>query len=170
MTRRFCDVEELGPDHRVDEFDCGSDAQTVWLREHALQSQASRMSKVYVVKRLADDRVVGYHALSTGAVLHTDAPTRVAKGTGRFPIPVIVLTRLGVDLSEQSQGLGRALVKDALTRVNAAADIIGVRALLIHAEDEQARDFYGQIAKFDPSPSDPLHLLLLLKDLRRALG
>lgn len=170
MTRRFGEVEQLTPDHRLGDFDCGSDAQTAWLHEYALQSQAGGMAKVYVLRRLADDRVVGYYALSTGAVLHADAPARLTKGTGRYPVPVIVLTRLGVDSSEQGQGLGRALVKDAFLRVNTAADIIGVRALLIHANDEQARAFYRRIASFDPSPTDPLHLLLLLKDLRRAIG
>lgn len=85
-------------------------------------------------------------------------------------MPVIILTRLGVDLSEQGRGLGRALVVDALRRVDSAADIVGIRALLIHAEDEGAKDFYMNLAEFEESPTDPLHLFLLIKDLRRALG
>src|SRR5262245_10034222 len=100
------------------------------------------MSFVYVVRRLDDDQVVGFHALATGSVMPEEAPERVTKGTGQYDVPVIVLTRLGVDLSAQRRGLGTALVIDALRRVAAAADQIGVRALLIHAEDDRARDFY----------------------------
>ena len=98
-----------------------------------------------------------------------EAPQRVKKGTGRYPIPVIILTRLGADVSEQGHGLGRALLAGALRRVAGAADQIGVRALLIHCEDERARSFSLHHAEFDPSPTDPLHLVLLIKDLRRAL-
>jgi len=85
-------------------------------------------------------------------------------------VPVILLTRLAVDTSAQGRKIGRALVLDALARVNAAADDIGVRALLIHAKDEEARAFYMHLAEFEPSPTDPLHLFLLMKDLRKALG
>jgi GNAT superfamily N-acetyltransferase len=91
------------------------------------------------------------------------------KGVGRYPISLIVLTRLGVDLSEQGQGLGGSLLVDALQRVNGAADIVGVRALLIHTANERARDFYLGLAEFEASPTDPLHLFLLIKDLRRSL-
>lgn len=170
MARRFSGVEELAAHHRVAEFDCGSDPQTTWLRDHALQSHASRMAKVYVVTRLADGAVIGYYALSTGAVLHPEAPPRITRGAGRCPVPVVILARLGVDLSEQGQGIGRALVKDAFMRVNAAADIVGVRALLIHAEDDRAAELYTRLAAFERSPTDPLHLMLLIKDLRRSLG
>ncbi len=105
-----------------------------------------------------------------GSVEPEQASERVRKGAGRYPIPMILLTRLGADLSEQGQGLGRALLVDALRRVDSAADEIGVRALLIHCEDERARSFYLRRAEFEQSPSDSLHLLLLLKDLRHALS
>jgi GNAT superfamily N-acetyltransferase len=98
-----------------------------------------------------------------------DTPGRVAEGVGGYPISVVIVTRLGVDLSEQGRGLGRAMSVDALRRVAEAADIVGVRALLIHAEDERARDFYMGHAEFEQSPTDPLHLFLLLKDLRQAI-
>lgn len=170
MTRRYGAVELLEPHDKVDAFDCGSDAETIWLRRHALQAQASGTSRVYVVRRLSDDQVVGFHALASGSAMPISAPERVTKGAGKYPVPVIILTRLGVDLSEQGRGLGRALVVDALRRVDSAADIVGVRALLIHAEDERAKDFYMNLAEFEESPTDPLHLFLLMKDLRRALG
>jgi predicted N-acetyltransferase YhbS len=86
------------------------------------------------------------------------------------PIPVVLLARLAVDTSAQKSGLGRALLRDALIRVEAAADEIGIRALLIHAKDEGARDFYMKCAEFEPSPTDPLHLFLLMKDLKKLLA
>lgn len=167
--RRYGAVEELDPKHALDHFDCGSDAQTTWLRRHALQAQYAGMARVYVVRRIADDRVAGFYALTTSGVFPAEAPTRVVQGTGRYDIPVIVLTRLGVDLADQGEGLGRALVVDAFRRVERASQEIGVRALLIHAEDRRARAFYEGLAAFEPSPVDDRKLLLLMKDLRRAL-
>ena len=170
MSSRYSSVEELTPEHAVDEFDCGSDAQTTWLRRHALQSHLGGMSRVFVVRRLSDDRVVGFYALTAGSVLNQDAPLRLVQGAGQYDIPVIVLTRLGVDLSEQGRGLGKALFVDAFRRIDRVAHEIGVRALLIHAEDEKARAFYLRLAAFQESPIDELQLLLLSKDLRKAVG
>ncbi len=90
--------------------------------------------------------------------------------TGRYHQPVVILTRLGVDKPVQGAGLGRALVVDALRRIATASEVIGVRAVLIHCESEDARDFYLRLAKFESSPTDLMHLLLLMKDLRRALS
>lgn len=170
MSSRYSSVEDLSTKHSVDEFDCGSDAQTTWLRRHALQSHLGGMSRVFVVRRLGDDVVAGFYALTAGSVLKQDAPLRMIQGAGQYDIPVIVLTRLGVDLSEQGRGLGKALLVDALRRVDRVAHEIGVRALLIHAEDEEARNFYLRLAAFEESPVDELQLLLLLKDLRKAIA
>ncbi|WP_322759964.1 GNAT family N-acetyltransferase [Frankia sp. Cr2] len=167
--RAFGDVEPLDGSHRLADFDCGSDAQTVWLRRSAMLAHSSGTSRVWVVRRRKDEGVAGFYALATGQVMHSNVPRRVAQGTGRHPIPVIVLTRLAVDLQDQGHGLGRALVVDALRRTAAAADLVGIRALLIHAEDDDARSFYLRLAAFEPSPTDALHLFLLMKDLRRAL-
>lgn len=168
---RFSQVEPLRIDHRVHAFDCGSEAQTTWLRRHAFQSQQASFTSVYVVRRLADDLVVGYYALRTGAVLTDQAPERLTKGAGGYPdIGVLVLSRLGVDLSEQGQGLGRAVLKDALTRSLRIADSVAFRALQIHAESETARDWYLRQAAFESSPLQPNTLFLLFKDLRRAAG
>lgn len=169
MSSPFGPVEHLEAKHLLAEFDCGSDAQTTWLRRHALQSQAGGMSRVFVVRRLSDDTVVGYHALTTGSVLHADVSRRLTAGTGGYDVPVIILTRLGVDLRAQRRGLGRALVVDAFRRIDRIADEVGVRALLIHAEDTDARAFYLRLAAFEPSPVDDLQLILLLKDLRKAV-
>jgi len=167
---RYRPPERLAPEHDVAGFDCGSVAQTDWLRRHALQAQAAGTSVVYVACRSGEHRVVGYFALAAGSVESADAPQRVAAGAGRYRIPVVLLTRLGVDREEEGRGLGRALLKEALLRTAAAADTIGARALLLHAESDTARAFYLHLAEFEASPSDPLHLYLLMKDLRRAVG
>jgi GNAT superfamily N-acetyltransferase len=171
VTNRFSPVVPLAKTHVVDSFDCGSAAQSEWLVRHALQAHQSGTSRVYVVTDNADEgqTVAGYYALSAGSVAPAAAPRRLAQGAGRYHQPVVILTRLGVDLSCQAAGLGRALVVDALRRVAAASEVIGVRALLIHSENDAARDFYLRLAKFDASPTDPLHLFLLMKDLRKAV-
>jgi GNAT superfamily N-acetyltransferase len=114
--------------------------------------------------------VVGYYALAAGSVAPADATRRLMQGSGRYHQPVVILTRLGVDRAAQRVGLGRALVVDALRRVALAADVVGVRALLIHCETVAARDFYLSLAKFESSPTDPMHLFLPIKDLHRALA
>lgn len=176
MSQRFTAVEPLSAEHVVAGFDCGSRAQSDWLVDHALQAHRAGLSRVYVVRCLADEdeladrdrRVVGYYALAAGSVAPADSPSRLMQGGGRYHQPVVILTRLGVDRSVQRSGLGRALVVDALRRIAAASEVIGVRAMLLHCESDAARDFYLRLAKFEPSPTDPMHLLLLMKDLRRA--
>jgi GNAT superfamily N-acetyltransferase len=166
----FVSVEPIAGDHVTAEFDCGSDAQTLWLRKPGLQAHGTDTSKVRVVCRVGDRRVVGYYALAAGSVELPNTPTRIAKGMPRYPVPVVILTRLGVDRSEQGRGLGRALLKDVLVRVASASEILGARALLIHCEDEAAKAFYRHLGDFEASPGDPLHLFLLMSDLRRTLG
>lgn len=167
---RYGPLEPLSRDHETTAFDCGSDAQTTWLRRHGLQAHQSDTAKVYVVCFAQTRQVVGYYALTAGSVAHDRVPPRIVKGLGRYPIPVILLTRLGVDIEEQGRGLGSALVRDAFLQTAAVADRVGVRALLIHAETPEAAAFYLRIdAGFAPSPTDPLHLVLLLKDLRGAI-
>jgi ribosomal protein S18 acetylase RimI-like enzyme len=171
VTERFSAVTPLARTHVVAAFDCGSAAQSEWLIRHALQAHQSGTSRVYVVSEETDEgqKVVGYYAVAAGSVAPATAPQRLAQGAGRYHQPVVILTRLGVDLSCQGLGLGKALVVDALRRVAAASEVIGVRALLIHGENNTARDFCLRLAKFDASPTDRLHLFLLMKDLRRAL-
>lgn len=159
-------IERLSPAHETANFDCGVPALDEWLRRYALGGQAAGASQVYVGIR--DSTVLGFYALAAGSVEPAGASRRVAAGLGRYPVPVVVLTRLAVVQSEQGRGIGAALLKDSLFRVAAAADIIGVRALLVHAKDESARRFYERF-DFELSPTNPLHLFLLIKDLRRAL-
>ncbi len=163
-------VELLAADHELEAFDCGSEEQTTWLRRHARQAHQSDTAKVYASCHTGERRVAGYYALAAGSVGHEAVSPRVTKGIGHYPVPVVILTRLGVDLSEQGRGLGRGLVRDALLQTASIAERVGVRALLIHAESERAAAFYvGLGIGFEPSPTDPLHLVLLIKDLRRAI-
>ncbi len=158
--------EPLTGAHNVKDFDCGKQELTDWLRRFALQNQQAGASRVYVVHQAG--QVVGYYALAAGSVEPEEAPERVKKGLARHPIPVILLARLAVDVSKHGQGLGAALLKDALKRAASAADEIGARAVLVHAKDDEAKTFYQHFG-FEPSPTDPLHLFLLMKELRAIL-
>jgi hypothetical protein len=151
----------------VDSFDCGKEPLNGFLRRFALVNQRNGSSQTYVACR--GQRVVGYYSLAVGSVMHEDAPGRVTKGLARHPIPVMLLTRLALDLTGQRSGIGTGLLKDVLLRTVQAADIAGIRALLVHAKDEEAKAWYLKY-DFEPSPSDPLHLFLLLKDLRVIVG
>jgi GNAT superfamily N-acetyltransferase len=169
MTR-YGRIEPIAPDHDTQSFDCSSEEQTTWLRRHALRAQQADSARVYVACLAGARSVVGYYALAAGSIEHAEAPPRLTKGVGRYPVPVVILTRLGVDLKEQGRGLGSALVRDAFFQVAAIAERAGVRALLIHAENPDAAAFYRGIdPAFEPSPTDPLHVALLTKDLRRAI-
>jgi GNAT superfamily N-acetyltransferase len=159
-------IEKLRREHQLADFDCGTPTLNEWLQKFAWQNQQADSAKTYVALR--GNRVAGYYALTAGSVHKRETPERIAKGLALHPVGVVLLARLAVDVGEKGQGLGKALLFDALTRIEAAADIIGVRAVMVHAIDEQARRFYEHF-EFDRSPVDPFQLMLLLKDLRRAL-
>jgi GNAT superfamily N-acetyltransferase len=162
----FGRVEKLRADHELEGFDCGKEELNRFLIRHALASQRAESARTYVLAQ--DGKVVGYYSLTAGAVAHDAATERVKKGQARHAIPVVLLARLAVDKTLQGRGVGPALLKDALLRVASAADTIGARALLVHATDAQAKSFYERFG-FEPSPTDPLHLFLIMKDLRRRL-
>jgi GNAT superfamily N-acetyltransferase len=159
--------EPLGPHHDVAAFDCGVPALNDYLVDRALHDARAGKSATQVACRR--DRVVAYYSLTAGSVEPTDTTERLAKGQGRQAIPVIVLARLAVDLAEQGRGLGEQMLLQALARSAEAATLIGVRAVLVHAKDAAARRFYERHG-FEPSPTHPLHLVLLMKDLRKTLG
>ena len=112
--------------------------------------------------------MVGYYSLAVGAVERGEAPARIRKGLARHPIPVMLLARLAADRAEHGRGLGRILLRDALLRTAEAAEIAGIRAILVHAKDDEARAWYERL-DFEPSPTNPSHLFLLMKDLRASL-
>ncbi len=128
-------------------------------------------TRVFVVTETGSDRVVAYYAWCMAQLAIGDAPERLRKGAGRYPQPVALLARLGVDHTHEGKGLGAGLLTDVITRVAALSDTIGCRGLLIHAESQTARDFYLHLVpEFEQSPTDELHLVLMLKDVRRTLG
>jgi GNAT superfamily N-acetyltransferase len=156
--------------HRVESFKCGVRSLDDWLHRHALQSQRSGGSRVFVTTATgAGTEVVGYYALAAGAALPKEAPARLIRGLAAGqPVPVVLLGRLAVDARFQGQHVGRSLLLDAMSRVARAGELIGVRALLVHALDSDARSWYARFG-FEPSPTHPLHLVLLMKDLRATL-
>ncbi len=166
MTEEFS-VEKLRRNHPVDRFDCGTEALNTFLQRHALQNQQANAAQTYVWMNTGD--IVGYHTLVVSEVDRADAPERISRGLARHPIPVMLLARLAVDLRWQGKGAGSSLLKDALARALAAADIAGVRAFTVNAKHANARSFYEHF-NFVPSPTDPLHLFMLLKDVRALLG
>ena len=163
---------ELSPVHKLsaaditNPFDCGQEDLDRFLKRFALPNQAANAAQTYVTCRT--DRVVGYYSLAVGSVHPEESPKRAVKGLARHPVPVMILARLAVDRSDQGAGIGKALLKDALIRTAHAADIAGIRALVVHAKDDAARRWYEQF-DFEPSPTDPLHMFLLLKDLKKLL-
>ena len=164
----YSPIEKLHETHRLDAFHCGKEWLDRFLKRFALPNQKAGGVQTYVVCR---DRkhVVGYYSLAVGVIEHAEAPGRVGRGLARHPIPVLLLARLAIDRTEQGKGLGKALLKDVLLRTAQAADIAGIRALLVHAKDDEARVWYENL-DFEPSPTDPYHLFLLMKDLRALLS
>ena len=156
-------VRKLTAADSVESFDCGQPALNQFLQRYALVNQKAHSAQTYVCCVGAE--VVGFYSLSVGSVDVAAAPTRVAKGLARYPVPVMILARLAVSLDHQGKGLGRALLKDALLRTAQAADIAGIRCLVVHAKDDAARQWYASW-EFEPSPTDAYHLYLLLKDIK----
>lgn len=160
-------IEPLARDHRVEDFDCGQEPLNRFLIRFAFANQQANASRTYV--GLADGLVIGYYTLVVSEVTYEDAPERLKKGLARHPLPLMLLARLAVDRRWQGRKIGAGLLKDAMLRTLQAAEIAGIRALAVHAKDDNARTFYERF-DFVPSPTDPLHLYLLLKDLRRTAG
>lgn len=158
-------IEKLSAHHDVGAFTCGKPVLDAYLTRHALANQSMGGAQTYVA--LAEGRtVVSYFSLAVGSVVHADAPARLAKGLARHPVPVMVLARLAVDRGWQGRGIGSGLLKNALQRTLQAADIAGIRAIVVHAKDDEARAFYEAFG-FATWPDQPLRLFLLIKDLRR---
>ena len=166
MSEHYSPVRKLAATDLVEAFDCGQVALNQFLQRHALVNQKANSAQTYVCCHA--DAVVGFYSLAVGSVAPQAAPERVIKGLARHPVPVMILARLAVDSAHQSKGLDQALLRDALLRTAQAADIAGIRCLLVHAKDDTARQWYASW-EFEPSPTDPYHLFLLLKDLKSLL-
>jgi GNAT superfamily N-acetyltransferase len=166
MTAGFR-IEKLRRDHPVDDFTCGRAELDRFLIRYAFGNQQANAAQTYL--GLHDAAIVGFYSLVVGEVANAGAPERLTKGLARHPVPIMLLARLAVSTTWQGRGLGAGLLKDAMRRTLQAADIGGIRAFAVHAKDEPARRFYEHFG-FAPSPTDPLHLFLLIKDLRYVAG
>jgi GNAT superfamily N-acetyltransferase len=160
-------IEKLRRDHGVDAFDCGREELNRFLIRFAFPNQQAGASQSYV--GLSGEEVIGFYTLVVGQVEYDDAPERLSKGLARHPVPIMLLARLAVSTAWQGKGVGAGLLKDAMRRTLQAADIAGIRAFAVHAKDDEARTYYERFG-FIASPSDPFHLFVLMKDLRRITG
>lgn len=167
MTVAYAPVRKLAAADQTDTFDCGQAALNQFLQRYALVNQKANSAQTHVCCQ--GEVVVGFYSLAVGSVDPQAGPARVTKGLARHPVPVMILARLAVDKEHQRRGLGQALLKDALLRTAQAADIAGMRCLLVHAKDDAARRWY-ESWEFEPSPTDPYHLFLMLKDLKSLLS
>jgi GNAT superfamily N-acetyltransferase len=152
--------------HDCSAFACGRETLDAWLKQRALGNQASGASRTFVV--CDPGRVIAYYALASSAVASKCATGRLRRNMPD-PVPVVVLARLAADGPYQGLGLGRALMQDAGRRVPGAADAIGIRGLLVHGIDQSAKTFYERLG-FDPSPLDPMTLMITLVDLRASVS
>jgi GNAT superfamily N-acetyltransferase len=155
--------------HDTEGFRCGEDSLDTWLARHARQAEAPGSARVFVTTVDAE-AVVGFYALAAASVAPKDATERLMRGQSRYqPVPAILFGRLAVDSDHQGSQLGRSLLQDALLKSATAADSIGARAVTVHAISDRAVHFYKRFG-FEPSPTDPHHLILLMKDLRKLLA
>src|SRR5713226_3708062 len=135
-------VAPLSRKHDLSGFDFGQPPLNEYLHKYALTNQQNRSARTYVVAR--GSCVVGYYTLAAGSVQADTVPARVKKGLGKYPVPIILLARLAVDQQEKGKGLGKALLKDALLRAFRASELVGCRAVLVHAKDTSAQAFYSK--------------------------
>jgi GNAT superfamily N-acetyltransferase len=164
-NQRIRPPEKLSSEHDLAQFRCGEPTLDDWLRKRALQNEESGASRTYVA--CVGKRVVGYYALAAGAVAHAEAPGRVRRNMPD-PVPVMVIGRLAVDQTTQGQALGPALLRDAVLRTVQAAEIAGIRAILVHAISERAKRFYEKWG-FIVSPVEPMTLMITLAEARQAM-
>jgi GNAT superfamily N-acetyltransferase len=156
-------IEKLSRAHDVTAFDCGVGTLNVFLRQYALQNQKKDGSQTWLA--LTGETIAGYYTLAVGEVAFDVSPDALRKGLSRHPVPVMILARLAVDRTCQGRGIGQGMLKDALLRTLNAAEIAGIRAMLVHAKDASAQSFYTHFG-FAPFPESPLTLYRLLKDVR----
>jgi GNAT superfamily N-acetyltransferase len=160
-------VEKLRRDHPVENFDCGREGLNRYLVRYAWQNQQAGAAQTYV--GIVGEIIVGYHSLAVASMTLEDAPERQTKGLAKHSVPVMLLARIATDHRRQGQGVAKALLRDAMQRTLRASEIALIGALAVHAKDEEARHFYEHF-DFVPSPTDPLHLFVLLKDVRRMIA
>jgi GNAT superfamily N-acetyltransferase len=159
-------IEKLRAGHRLERFDCGEEELNNWLRKFASQNSAMGGAQTYLA--LYGEDVVGYYSLAVGEMAYAVAPDRMKKGLAKHPIPVMLLARLAVSREHQKQGIGFSLLQDAIRKTLNAAEIAGMRAMIVHAKDDAAAAYYEHFG-FVPSMTDRHHLVALLKDMRKLI-
>jgi GNAT superfamily N-acetyltransferase len=165
---RFLDPQPLDDEHRLNGFDSGVGSLDTWLINHARAAAGAGSARTYVVLDTQQDRVVGYHALTVASIEHSEATKRAQRSMPKHPIPAMLLARLAVDKTVQGKGIGTFLLKDAMNRALSVAEQAGMRLMLVHAINDEAKAFYEHFG-FEASPTDPKNLQLLIKDIRLAL-
>ena len=163
---RIAPPERLNADHNLTQFSCGEPSLDHWLKNRALHNENSGASRTYVV--CANDCVAGYYALAAGAVAHTEATTRVRRNMPD-PVPVFLIGRLAIDSRYQGRGIGADLLRDAVLRTLQAAEIAGIRALLVNAISADAKRFYEKYG-FISSPAHPQILMITVTEAARVLA
>lgn len=153
--------------HNLADFESGAEELDSWLRDYAWVNHRSGNARVFVAAR--GETVIGYYALATAGVEKVQVPEELTKGGVPQQIPCLLLARLAVDRSENNRGIGKGLLVDAIRRAVQVSENAGVRALLIHARNDEARQFYEHLGEFIESPTDPLHLFLHLKQAKKLI-
>jgi len=159
----------IANEHDLSAFDCGKTALNEFLVKYALTNNNAGIARTYVVTLPNQPSVIAYYSIAAGSVEREKASDRAAKGVPRSPVPVALIARLAVDLKCQRKGLGAGMLKHALQQILNASNTIGIRAVLVHAKDDEAAKFYRGYG-FEPTPVNALHLMLLLKDVKKTLG
>lgn len=159
----------LGKGDPVEEFDCRVEELNLYLRKFALNNQNANAARTYVARAEAGGKIAGFYTLAYSSVSVEDAPERLKKGLARHPIPVMLLARLAIDASYQGMGFGAGLLLDAFQRTLQAAEIGGLRALVVDAKDEKAAAFYERYDFIPFGESNPNRLYLLISDLRKTI-
>lgn len=158
----------LTPDLDLSQFSCGKLALDEWIKKYALQAGSSGAANTFILQN-EPAAVVGYYSISMGSIAQVEAIERVRRGTGRYPIPIILLARLAVDQKFQGQGIGRGLLRDAVIRGMNISREVAFRAIITHPIDDEAADFYMKFG-FEQSPISSGQLMILIKDVRKALA
>ncbi|WP_373529335.1 GNAT family N-acetyltransferase [Nostoc sp.] len=164
QTKTINAPQRLTHEHDVLEFKSKSEALNNWLKEKALRNEGDT-ARTFVVT--VENQVIGYYCLATASVTHLVAVSK-AKRNAPEPIPCMLIGRLAVDTKWEGQGIGSGLLKDAIIRILSVSQIAGVRCILVHAKDEEAKRFYLKRG-FQPSPIEPLTLMMTLKDIRASI-
>lgn len=160
----FSAPRPLDASHHLEGFDCGKPALTDWLLRYARQAHGSGSARTFI--SCDGERIAGYYSLTVGQIDTLEAPERVRRGMGQYPIPLVILARLAVDLDYQGRGVGVSLLQDATRRAISVAEHAGIRAMLTHPIDAEAEAFYRRFG-FESTPENDRQLIMLLKDVRR---